>query len=68
MDPTERHNVIDEPAYQAVRGDLTKRLDDWMRETADPLLDGPVPPPPGSVISPRHAYNPVDPLIKIPKE
>ena len=42
--PQEDENVVYEPRYQDVRLDLSEQLHEWMAETDDPLLDGPVPP------------------------
>ncbi|MFC3957020.1 sulfatase family protein [Halovivax cerinus] len=42
--PTEMDNVADEPRYDDRRRELAARLHDWMVETDDPLLDGPIPP------------------------
>ncbi len=42
--PTEHDNVANEPRYREQRDELAKRLHEWMDETDDPLLDGPVPP------------------------
>ncbi|MDQ2052571.1 sulfatase [Natronolimnohabitans sp. A-GB9] len=42
--PQEDDNVVFEPTYQDVRTDLARQLHEWMVETDDPLLDGPVPP------------------------
>jgi arylsulfatase A-like enzyme len=53
LDPNEMRNVAKEPAYAAVRAELSARLDDWMRETGDPLLDGAVPAPAGARINTR---------------
>ena len=44
FDPAEAANVADDPAYAEVRAELAERLDAWMRETDDPLLDGDVEP------------------------
>ncbi len=41
-DPEERHNVIDDPAHADVAHELARALVAWMRDTGDPLLDGPV--------------------------
>ncbi|MCB0045807.1 MAG: sulfatase [Caldilineaceae bacterium] len=41
-DPFERVNLFDRPEAQAVRADLIRRLRNWMTETRDPLLDGPI--------------------------
>jgi arylsulfatase A-like enzyme len=41
-DPLEQHNLAGTPAVEAIQRDLTERLWTWMRETQDPLLDGPV--------------------------
>jgi N-sulfoglucosamine sulfohydrolase len=51
LDPDESCNVVDNPAYADVRTELSSRLDEWMRATDDPLLDGPVPAPPGTLIN-----------------
>ncbi|TYT61290.1 sulfatase family protein [Natrialba swarupiae] len=42
--PQEDDNVVYEPRYQDVRQDLSRELYEWMDETDDPLLDGPVVP------------------------
>ena len=49
LDPGEGLNRIEDPALSDVLADLRGRLHDWMVKTGDPLLDGPVPPAPGTV-------------------
>jgi N-sulfoglucosamine sulfohydrolase len=51
FNPGEGRNSIDDPDYAPVLADLRRRLERWMTETGDPLLDGPVPPPPGAHIN-----------------
>ena len=51
LDPNETDNLVGDPASAADLGTLRTRLDDWMRTTSDPLLDGPVPPVPGARIN-----------------
>ncbi len=48
FDPGEVCNVADDPALSGVRDALRARLDQWMRDTGDPILRGPVPVPPGT--------------------
>jgi hypothetical protein len=43
----------EDPSYTPVLRDLRGRLERWMEDTADPLLDGPVPAPPGARINAR---------------
>jgi len=38
LDPVERENLIDDPAYSAIADDLSKGLQRWMERTDDPLL------------------------------
>jgi N-sulfoglucosamine sulfohydrolase len=51
FDPNEANNVIDDPACAQVAAELRARLDEWMRDTEDPLLAGHVDPPPGVEIN-----------------
>lgn len=62
LDPTERHNLAGDPDYTEVQENLTKRLNDWMEQTNDPLLHGPVPKPKGARINLRSQYSPQEPL------
>ena len=51
LDPYEACNLAADPAHADVRTELAERLDEWMRATSDPLLDGPVPAPAGTLIN-----------------
>jgi len=42
--PREDENVASEPRYQDVRKSLSRQLYEWMDETDDPLLEGPIVP------------------------
>jgi N-sulfoglucosamine sulfohydrolase len=56
FDPNEARNLATDPAAQPVKDELRAMLERWMEETDDPLLDGPVAPPPGA------EYNDLDQL------
>jgi len=49
------------PEVADVLEEMRGRLDDWMRETKDPLLDGPVPAPLGAEINTPDQLSPNDP-------
>jgi N-sulfoglucosamine sulfohydrolase len=51
FDPAEANNLAADPAHAGVVAELRGRLDRWMRETNDPLLDGPVEPAPGTEVN-----------------
>ena len=42
LDPLEKNNLIAHPDYQAIAARLRERVANWMHETDDPLLSGPV--------------------------
>jgi N-sulfoglucosamine sulfohydrolase len=54
FDPGEAHNLIDDAEYANVAADLRERVEQWMLDTDDPLLDGPVAAPPGAMINAQH--------------
>ena len=58
LDSGELRNLAGDPELDAVREDLERRLHEWMVATGDPLLDGPVPPPPGALVSDPAALSP----------
>ncbi|MGD9694485.1 MAG: sulfatase [Thermoleophilia bacterium] len=61
FDPAEMRNVAGDPALAGVEADLRGRLERWMVETGDPLLDGPVPPPPGAEFNEQDQISPREP-------
>ena len=67
FNPGEGRNVIDEPEYADVRADLSARLEQWMVDTADPLLDGPIEPPPGARINAQDQLSADDPCLPAPE-
>jgi len=60
LDPVERENLIDEPAYQDVYRDLSLRLWNWMEHSGDPLLKYPyrVPAPQGAIANTLECIQP----------
>ena len=62
LDPQEGENRADDPACAGILAELRGRLDQWMRDTDDPLLDGPVPPPAGAMVSEQWQVSPDDPV------
>jgi N-sulfoglucosamine sulfohydrolase len=65
FDPNEADNLAGDPVRGGVLAEMRERLEAWMRETDDPLLDGPVSPPEGAMINEPHQVSPEDPLTII---
>lgn len=51
FDPHENANLAGNAAFAAALEEMRGRLERWMRATGDPILDGPVPLPPGAVVN-----------------
>ncbi|NLF32156.1 MAG: sulfatase-like hydrolase/transferase [Planctomycetes bacterium] len=66
FDPTESHNVIGDPGLADAAADLRQRLDRWMAETNDPLLQGPVAAPSGAKVNDPDGLSPKEPPQEIP--
>ena len=65
VDPNEARNVINEPENAEIAKELAARLEQWMRDTDDPLLEGPVAPPPGAEINDPDQHSAEDPVTLI---
>jgi arylsulfatase A-like enzyme len=50
FDPAEQNNLAHSEFHAQIRDRMRQKLERWMHETDDPLLDGNVPAPPGAVI------------------
>jgi len=57
IDPSERRNLVGTPGYSPDLNEHCERLCDWMERTNDPLLDHPVPLPPGALTTPQAALS-----------
>jgi N-sulfoglucosamine sulfohydrolase len=62
FDPVEAHNLIDAPHCAEIAEEMRERLDEWMRATEDPLLDGPVPAPEGAELNGPDQVSPAEPV------
>jgi len=61
FDPNERNNLAGDASHHAVLEEMSKRLDTWMHSTNDPLLQGPIKPPPGTRFNDPDEISPGDP-------
>ena len=62
-DPGEMRNLATDESCSAHLADLDAQLDAWMHATADPLLDGPVPVPPGGFVNDPAGYSAREPYV-----
>jgi N-sulfoglucosamine sulfohydrolase len=62
LDPQEGNNLAGDASKSGVLADLRERLEAWMRDTEDPLLDGPVAPPEGAIVNEQWQVSPDDPV------
>lgn len=65
LDPGEMRNLAEDPARGEVREQLEQRLQTWMVQTEDPLLDGPVSPPPGALINDPAGISSREPFLEV---
>jgi arylsulfatase A-like enzyme len=65
LDPHETYNRAADARYSDTLAELRARLAAWQRDTADPILDGPVAPPPGALVNARGDRSPDDPPVAV---
>jgi N-sulfoglucosamine sulfohydrolase len=65
FDPAESANLAPDPSAAEVLAGMRARLDGWMRETSDPLLHGPVEPPPGVELNLPDQRSPSEPTVVV---
>jgi len=63
MDPAEMRNLADVADFAPLREELERRLLDWMEQTGDPLLDGPVPAPAGAFVNDPAGVSATEPFL-----
>jgi N-sulfoglucosamine sulfohydrolase len=66
FDPGESRNLVDDPSAGDVLAELRERLERWMVETRDPLLDGPVQPPSGVEVNDPDGLSASEPTLVVP--
>ena len=65
FDPNEANNLVADGSYAEVLQDLRSRLEQWMRDTQDPLLDGYVEPPPGVEVNDPEQRSASEPRVGV---
>jgi arylsulfatase A-like enzyme len=65
LDPQEGNNLAGDEACEQVRAELSERLERHMRDTGDPLLDGPVPAPPGVQLNRQDQVSAEEPTFTV---
>jgi len=60
FDPNEACNLAGDARYGEALREMRGRLDRWMRETDDPILAGPIPPPEGALVNDPGDLHPQD--------
>jgi arylsulfatase A-like enzyme len=65
LDPEEGNNLAADPAFEHVRAELAERLERQMRETSDPLLDGPVRAPAGARLNRQDQVSAEEPTFTV---
>src|SRR3954452_13203307 len=63
FDPAEAANLAADPDHADVLTALRERLERWLREAGDPLLDGPVRRAPGTEVTVPGQRSPSDPTV-----
>lgn len=63
FDPHEMENRIADPSVAPILSEMRERLDRWMHDTNDPLLNGRAPAPPGAVVNDPDGISPNEPVI-----
>jgi N-sulfoglucosamine sulfohydrolase len=63
MDPTEMRNLAEAAEFDQRRDELDTRLHDWMQQTDDPLLHGPVPVPAGALVNDPAGVSATEPYL-----
>ena len=64
MDPGEMRNLAESSDFAEPCEQLERRLHDWMVQTRDPLLDGPMPAPPGALVNNPAGISATEPFLE----
>ncbi len=63
LDPAERENLVMDLAHSTVLDELRQGLERWMLASDDPLLNGRIPAPPGTLVNDPDSVSPGEALL-----
>ena len=58
LDPHEANNLVSAAGYGEVLADMQQRMLKWQEATDDPILNGPIPPPPDARVNDLDGVSP----------
>ena len=65
FDPNETQNLAYSPGHKEIVDEMRLSLSNWMQETNDPLLNGPIPAPQGALINNENSVSPEEPTLPV---
>ncbi|MCM8757271.1 MAG: sulfatase-like hydrolase/transferase, partial [Candidatus Omnitrophica bacterium] len=67
FDPNEKNNLVHSVEFSQIINQLRKKMEEWMKQTDDPLITGDIPLPATARLNPQDGMDPDEPTLEAGK-